>query len=482
MAGGAAAPSNAVLGSSLSRSRFIVCFGLVSSLFFLWGLSYGLLDSLNKKFQDLFGITKAESTGLQGMYFGAYFVFSIPASFIIRKFGYKTGVIFGLCLFGIGALCFWPCAVKETYPGFLICTFVTACGLATLEVSANTYVSVLAGMDHASLALTFAQGFNGISAFAGPLIASRWFFTGAHNDSFTSVQYVYLAVGLFGFCLAMLFFGVRFPDVRQDISPEQEAYVKERGYWDLFRRPRLMFGFAAETLYVGAQVAVASLAINYFNETTNVSTAQAANLFSYCQMAFMAGRFISVPILHYSHPPLVLGVYGALCALFAILVSQISGTAGAAMLFLVFFFESICYPVIFAESTMGLGPYASAGGCVFIIIIIIIIIIISNEAQLTAFAAMGVAGGAWYPSVQATLADDKTTQLSYIVAMAGYVAVSAYGFGLWWGSCRANGFHWRVLAAVEDQTLRPTEVQRAASVKSADLEKADERQTEHVLA
>ncbi|KAL8281396.1 hypothetical protein RQP46_006080 [Phenoliferia psychrophenolica] len=257
MAGGAIhiQSSTAVLGSSLSRGRFIVCFALISSLFFLWGLSYGLIDSLNKHFQDLFNITKAESTGLQGMYFGSYAVVSIPASLFMNRFGYKAGVIGGLSLFSIGAIMFWPCAKSETYAGFLVCTFVTASGLATLEVAANSYVCVLAGQKHASLALTFAQGFNGISAFAGPLIASKAFFTGANLTSFGSVQWTYLAIGCFGICLIVLFVVVKFPEVRQDTLPEDDAFLKANG--------------------------------------AKVSSAQAANLFSY-----WAGRFLSLPLLH----------------------------------------------------------------------------------------------------------------------------------------------------------------------------------------
>ncbi|KAK4056568.1 proteasome regulatory particle subunit [Microbotryomycetes sp. JL221] len=365
MAGGGGPPT-AVVGASLPRSQFIICFSLVCSLFFLWGLSYGLLDSLNKKFQDEFGITKAESTGLQAAYFA----------------------------------------------------------------------------------------FNGISAFAGPLIASRYFFSGSHQGNLNSVQYVYLAVGLFGWALAVLFWLAPFPEVKQDVSPEQEAFVREQGYSSLFKRPRLMFGFVAEFLYVGAQVAVASLAINYFNETTNVSTAQAANLFSYCQMAFMAGRFLSVPILHVMHPTFVLGVYGLCAMIFAILVSQISGTAGAAMLFMVFAFESICYPVIYAEATLGLGPFAAKGG---------------------AFIAAGVAGGAWYPSVQAVIADARTTQLSYAFSALGFFAVSAYGFGLWIVSCRVNGFHIHRLKPMQDEAIKPEELRHDHVVSEhSQVDKSDQ--------
>ncbi|KAL8281398.1 hypothetical protein RQP46_006082 [Phenoliferia psychrophenolica] len=338
----------------------------------------------------------------------------------MNRFGYKAGVIAGLSLFSLGSIMFWPCAVAETYAGFLVCTFVVGSGLATLEVAANSYVCVLAGQKHASMALTFAQGFNGISAFAGPLIASKAFFTGANLTSFGGVQWTYLAIGCFGIFLIVLFVVVKFPEVRQDTLPEDDAFLKANGYRGLFRRKRLVFGFVA-----ASRCGVVS---------SNVTAAEAAHLFSYCQMTFMAGRFLSLPLLHYFYPPAILGIYGTGCFLFAMLTSQIAGNGGTACLFLLFWFESICYPVIFSQATMGLGPYAKAGG---------------------ALIAMGVSGGAWFPSVQATVADARTTQLSYVVAGVGYVAVAAYGFALWIDSCRSNGFHFRALRVEEDATLHP---------------------------
>ncbi|KAL8276806.1 hypothetical protein RQP46_010811 [Phenoliferia psychrophenolica] len=288
MAGGAIQiqSSTAVLGSSLSRGRFIVCFAL---LFFLWGLSYGLIDSLNK----------------------------IPASLFMNRFGYKAGVIAGLSLFSIGAIMFWPCAISELYVGFLVCTFVVGSGLATLEVAAKSYICVLAGQKHASMALTFAQGFNGISGFAGPLIAVKAFFTGSNLTSFGGVQWTYLAINSFGIFLIVLFVVVKFPE-RCFTSARRCGVV-----------------------------------------SSNVDEAEAARLFSYCQMTFMAGRFISLPLLHFVYPPAILGIYGVGCFLFAMLTSQVAGNGGMACLFLLFWLESVCYPVVRIGYSSGCTDYAA---------------------------------------------------------------------------------------------------------------------------
>lgn len=167
---------------------------LVTILFFLWGFAYGLLDVLNKHFQNVLGLTKLESTGLQVAYFGAYIIFPpLVGTPVVRRFGYKVSILVGLMLYVIGAVCFWPCAQFETFPGFVAATFIIACGLSNLEVAANTYVTVLGNPKTASFRLNFSQSFNGVGSFAGPLIASKFFFSGDNTDNLTSVKYIYVA-------------------------------------------------------------------------------------------------------------------------------------------------------------------------------------------------------------------------------------------------------------------------------------------------
>jgi FHS family L-fucose permease-like MFS transporter len=192
MAGGGI-PTDApnVAGGYLTGKKLILPLSLVISLFFLWGFSYGLLDVLNKHFQTVLGVTRLESTGLQVMYFGGgYLCFSPVAAEVLKRRGYKTTILMGLTLYSLGAIFFWPVAhfstpqnEKAAFGGFLACTFVIACGLATLETSANSYAVVIGHPATASARLQFCQSWNGVASFIGPLIASKAFFSGENANS-----------------------------------------------------------------------------------------------------------------------------------------------------------------------------------------------------------------------------------------------------------------------------------------------------------
>src|SRR5688500_525458 len=130
-----------VTGSSNRNYLFPLI--LVTSLFFMWGLAYGLLDVLNKHFQDSLNITKTRSTLLQAAYFGAYFLIAVPAGIFMKRFGYKGGIILGLLLYAAGAFLFFPSAQASNFNFFLVSLFILACGLTFLETAANLYVTVL---------------------------------------------------------------------------------------------------------------------------------------------------------------------------------------------------------------------------------------------------------------------------------------------------------------------------------------------------
>lgn len=403
-------------GTQLTRKERIYAFALVTTLFFTWGFSYGLLDVLNAHFQTVFDISKLQSTLLQFAYFGAYFVWAPFAGEFMSRIGYKRGIHIGLGLYSLGAIFFWPSAKFEKYGGFVGSTFVIGCGLATLEVAANSYISVLGPPEYAAARLNFSQGFQGIASFSGPLIASRWFFTGANATSLGTVQWVYLAVAVLGVVLNILFFFAELPEITsaapaEELPGEQEPFRKQY---------RCIFGWVAQTAYVGAQVGVASFAVNYLvDQGVGISQAAASNLFSFCQITFTAGRFIGVLLLNYLDPALLLSFYGCCCTLFAILVSQLPKYSGIACLFLLFFFESICYPCIFTLGTKNLGVHTKRGSGLIV---------------------MGVGGGAWYPPAQGALADKANTRRSYLVPMSGFIAMTVYAISLVIHQTTQNGF------------------------------------------
>jgi MFS transporter, FHS family, L-fucose permease len=160
---------------------------LVTSLFFMWGLAYGLLDVLNKHFQEMLGVTKARSTLLQMAYFGAYFLIAYPAGWFMNRSGYKKGILLGLILYATGALMFYPSAHLLNFNFFLVSLFVIAAGLACLETAANPYITVLGKPETSEFRLNLSQSFNGVGSLLGPIIGANLFFTG-NSKNLSGVQ------------------------------------------------------------------------------------------------------------------------------------------------------------------------------------------------------------------------------------------------------------------------------------------------------
>ncbi|KAI0027821.1 major facilitator superfamily domain-containing protein [Vararia minispora EC-137] len=413
------APPQATTGSQLSWTKWAYSFALVTTLFFTWGFAYGLLDVLNAHFQTIFDVSRTQSTLLQLAYFGAYLVFAPVAGVFMRRYGYKKGIHLGLTLYSLGAVFFWPSAVYRVYGGFVACTFVIGCGLSCLEVAANSYIAVLGTPQYAAMRLNFSQGFQGVASFAGPLIASTYFFRGANATSLATVQWVYLAVAGLGLVLNILFFFCDLPEIREE-ELAVNAGDQEESFWKQYR---CVFGFVAQTAYVGSQVAVASLVVNFLSEQgVGISKSTASLMFSFCQLTFTVGRFVGVVLLKWIDPALLLSFYGLMCCTWSITVGLSPAWAGVAALYLLFFFESICYPTIFTLGTKGLGVYTKKGSGLIV---------------------MGVGGGAWYPPAQASVADRISTRRSYLVPFAGYAAMTIYAVGIVIDQSIKSGFHWR---------------------------------------
>ncbi|OSX66289.1 hypothetical protein POSPLADRAFT_1064677 [Postia placenta MAD-698-R-SB12] len=419
-------------GADLTRREWVFAFSLVTSLFFTWGFAYGLLDVLNSHFQTVFGISKLQSTMLQLAYFGAYLVYAPIAGMFMRKYGYKKGIHMGLTYYSLGAIFFWPSARYEKYGGFVGSTFVIGCGLSCLEVAANSYISVLGSPKYAAARLNFSQGFQGVASFAGPMIASKWFFTGKNATSLYTVQWVYVAVAGLGVVLNILFYFCPLPEISEDaISEEMEnsgLTVDQEPFWKQYH---CIFGWVAQTTYVGAQVGVAAMAVNFFvGQNVGISKPEASQLFSYCQITFTVGRFVGVAILNFIDPALMLSIYGVACAAFALATAYAPGKGGVGCLFGLFFFESICYPVIFTLATKNLGRHTKKG---------------------SGLVVMGVGGGAWYPPAQGAIADYNTAH-SYVVPFTGYVAMTVYAVGMMISQAKTGGFRFRTVDEIQATT------------------------------
>ncbi len=245
--------------SYLKGRQLILPLCLAISLFFLWGFSYGLLDVLNKHFQNVLKITRLESTALQIVYFGGgYFCFSSIAAELLKRKGYKITIVMGLALYALGAIFFWPTAqystpqnAKRAFGGFIVCTFVIACGLATLETSANSYATIIGNPKSASMRLQFCQAWNGVASFIGPLLASKLFFSNENSSNLDNVKYVYIAVACAAVLVAVFFIFTKLPEVLGD---EDDAVGTNDDTKPLWKQYNMIFAVIAEFCYVGAQV------------------------------------------------------------------------------------------------------------------------------------------------------------------------------------------------------------------------------------
>ncbi|KAF7156859.1 hypothetical protein CNMCM5623_000704 [Aspergillus felis] len=384
---------------------------LVTILFFMWGFAYGLLDTLNKHFQNTLGINRTRSSGLQAAYFGAYPLASLGyANWILRHYGYKAVFIFGLTLYGIGALCMWPAGLHRSFGGFCAATFVIGSGLGSLETAANPYLTVCGPPKYAELRINLAQAFNGIGTCVAPVLASYVFFTDTQDDvaALKSVQWVYLAIGIFVFLLAGVFFISNIPEVTDEDMAFQvaETHVDEQEK-PLWKQYKLFHAAFAQFTYTGAQVGIAGYFINYAVETwPGTSSATGSKYLAGAQGAFTVGRFSGAFLMKYMRARWVFLVY--LSGVVAFLAASITQRyqAGVAMLFVTLFFESVCFPTIVALGIRGLGRHYKRG---------------------SGFIVGGVCGGAVVPPLLGHVADmHNSTGFAMIVPTMFMVAAWTY--------------------------------------------------------
>ncbi|KAH7311069.1 putative L-fucose-proton symporter [Rhexocercosporidium sp. MPI-PUGE-AT-0058] len=402
-----AVDDHAVTGAGhITTRESIVPVALVTVLFFMWGFAYGLLDVLNAHFQTALDISQGQSGGLQAAYFGAYFIGPLTYSgWVVRRFGYRWAFITGLCIYGVGALMFWPSGVKRSFIGFCLSMFIVGSGLSTLETAANPFIATCGPPKYSELRLTLAQSFQAVGTVVAPVLASQVIFKKVDDTSLTSVQWVYLGIAIFVFLLAIVFFFVHLPEVTDADMAEQAALsAQDTDFEDkpLGKQYTLFFGVIAQFCYVGAQVAYAGYFINYVSWVRPGTThATGANLLAGAQGCFAIGRFVASGMLKFVKPRLVLMGFLTGVVVFACLVIGLKGNGGVAAIFLVLFFESCVFPLIFTLSLRGLGRHSKRGA---------------------SFIVAAVSGGALFPPVLGAVADalGGNTQKAFFIPLIGF--------------------------------------------------------------
>ncbi|RYY62551.1 MAG: L-fucose:H+ symporter permease [Chitinophagaceae bacterium] len=383
---------------------FSLAFALVTSLFFLWGLAYGLLDVLNKHFQDALQIDKARSTLLQTAYFGAYFLIALPAGYFMEKFGYKRGIIFGLGLYATGAFLFYPSAEILSFPFFLLSMFVLASGLVFLETAANPYVTVLGAPASASFRINLAQSFNGVGTFIGPLIGGLFFFneeaTGA--TSLGAVKIVYIVIAIMVLLVAAVFWKTSLPEVR---VTDGDAALEGKTM-NILRHKPFTNSLVAQFFYIAAQVGIAALFINYCIENNAaITNTKASYLLSVSLLVFTLGRFTGTALMRRFAPRKLLQIFAFINIALCIITVLNYGWISIYSLIAIFFFESIMFPTIFALGLRGLGAQTKKGASLLI---------------------MTIVGGAIMPYFMGLVADHSSTAIAYLIPVFCFAVVAWY--------------------------------------------------------
>lgn len=386
------------------KNTYFLPLVLVTSLFFLWGLAYGLLDVLNKHFQTSLNITKTRSTLLQAAYFGAYFLIAYPAALFMNKYGYKKGIIGGLILYASGAFLFYPSAERSDFNFFLLSLFVLASGLACLETAANPYITVLGKPETSEFRLNLSQCFNGVGSFIGPIIAANVFF-GKNNEkgNLDSVQLVYILIGVIVLLVAGLFIRTPLPEIKES-TLVSDAVQDEK---PLFKHNHFVNAVIAQFFYVAAQVGVAALFINFCTEADNsIDNAKASYLLSVSLLLFTIGRFAGTALMRRIPPHRLLFIYALINVLLCGAVLLLKGWLSVYALMAIFFFESVMFPTIFALGVKDLGHHTKKGG---------------------SFIIMSIVGGALVPYAMGVLSE-KATANAYIIPLGCFFVVAWFGW------------------------------------------------------
>ncbi len=399
-------------------------FVLVTVLFFLWGMSNNLTDILVQQFKKSLELSQFSAQLVQTANFFGYFCMAIPAGLLMRRWGYKAGMVTGLLLFGSGMMLFWPAAVRGEYAMFLIALFTVGSGASILETAANPFIAQFGDPVTSEQRLNFSQAFNPPGTITGVIIGTYFIFSGVEKNAaqiaamkqagtyqaylhgeIMRVVPTYLTFGVVVLLCAFILSRTKFPV----IQVEHEGAGEDHGsFGELLSQPMIWIAVAANFCNVGAQISSWSSLIPYMKQYTVVSERTAAHYLTGVLVAMCVGRFVSTPLMRYVRPSLMLGVYGVCNAVLMLLVVTRPGLMGAWAVVASGFFISIMFPTIFALGLKGLGRNTKLGGSLLV---------------------MAIVGGAIFPPIAGLIARQTgSLALGYLVPMVGFIGVAIYGF------------------------------------------------------
>ncbi len=397
---------------------------LMTTIFFMWGFITVLNDVLIPHLKSLFTLNYFDAMLVQFIFFGAYFVMSLPSGRVLAKLGYRTSIALGLAVTGLGALLFVPAAKLLSYPLFLAGFFVLASGITLLQVAANPYVSLLGPARYASSRLNLAQALNSLGTTLAPKLGGLLILSGgvlgaaelaklpaAEQLAYRVAQadlvggpYVGLAVTLF--VLAAIVAATRLPALAETVGG---AIGRSHSFGEVLRHRHVRLGVVAIFLYVGGEVAIGSFMINYLArpDIGGIREAEAAGYVSLYWGGAMVGRFVGVALARRFDPDKLLGIAAAIAAALVATTIVSRGSVALWSVVAIGLFNSIMFPTIFTLGIARLGDQTDRAASLLI---------------------MAIVGGAIVPLAQGALADRIGVQHAFVLPLLCYLFIVYYGF------------------------------------------------------
>jgi FHS family L-fucose permease-like MFS transporter len=392
----------------------------VFALFFIFGGITSLNDIIIPKLKDLFTLDHAGAMLVQFAFFLAYALFSLPAAAIVRRAGYMRTAAIGLLTMTAGCLLFIPAAHSATYGMFLVALFVLGAGITIVQVVANPLISLLGKPRTAHSRLTFAQAFNSLGTTIFPRVGSWLILGGIASVSAASLSGVALDAyrveasraivhTYIGLAVALLVIAAAVWSRRNRLNEVQDRTGNILHAFTLLKLPRFAFGAGCIFLYVGAEVAIGSLIVNYLEQANvwHVSQQTAGNYVLYYWGGAMAGRFIGSAVLRIISPGKVLATVASGAILLILLSANTSGAVAGWSLLAIGLMNSIMFPTIFSLASEGLGTRAAEGSGII---------------------ATAIVGGAIIPPLTGKIADiSHSLQFSLALPAICYLIIAGFG-------------------------------------------------------
>ncbi len=392
----------------------------VFALFFIFGGITSLNDVIIPKLKDLFTLNYFQALLVQSAFFAAYFIFSIPAAAIVRKAGYLRSASIGLLIMTAGCLLFIPASQSGQFVVFLFALFVLAAGITTVQVVANPLISLLGKPATAHSRLTFAQAFNSLGTTIFPIVGSILILgslakidpktlSGAALDAYRTAEtqvvvntYLVLALALVIVAGVVWTRRKALPNVVEDSGSVLRAF-------NLLERPRFGFGAACIFLYVGAEVAIGSLIVNYLIQADvfGIAAAAAGTYVGFYWGGAMVGRFIGTVVLRLVSPGKVLAAVAVGSITLILITANTTGQIAGWSLLAIGLMNSIMFPTIFTLASEGLGKRAAEGSGII---------------------AMAIVGGAVIPPLTGLIADASSLRFALLLPALCYGVIAAYGW------------------------------------------------------